>query len=138
MTKELDRLLKSHGGAPSPFDCWLGNLGIKTFALRMERHCANAMAVAKYLSSHPKVADVRYPGLESHPNHAVAKKQMGPFGGMLAFELPDDVHTGVAELRLSGRYPTPELDDVIAFTVDLDQVQTTSSVEIDAPRLGTP
>lgn len=87
MTKELDRLLKSHGGAPSPFDCWLGNLGIKTFALRMERHCANAMAVAKYLSSHPKVADVRYPGLESHPNHAVAKKQMGPFGGMLAFEL---------------------------------------------------
>lgn len=58
--------------------------------------------------------------------------------GMLAFELPDGVTTGSGELRLSGRYPTPELDDVIVFPVDLDQVVTTSSVEIDEPRLGTP
>lgn len=58
--------------------------------------------------------------------------------GMLAFELPDDLRAGVGELRLSGRYPTRELDDVIAFTVDLDQVPTMSTVEIEEPRLGTP
>lgn len=57
--------------------------------------------------------------------------------GMLAFELPDDLRTGVGELRLSGRYPTPELDDVIAFRIDLDQAPTASSVEIETPRLGT-
>ncbi|PVE94674.1 hypothetical protein [Microbacterium sp. TPD7012] len=58
--------------------------------------------------------------------------------GMLAFELPDELRSGVGELRLSGRYPTPELDDVIAFRVDLDQASTAPSVEIEAPRLGTP
>ncbi|WP_341947639.1 hypothetical protein [Microbacterium sp. LWH11-1.2] len=58
--------------------------------------------------------------------------------GMLAFELPDDLRSGVGELRLSGRYPTPELDDVIAFRVDLDRASTAPSVEIEAPRLGTP
>ncbi len=87
MTKELALLLKNHGGAPSPFDCWLGNLGLKTFGLRLERHCANALAVAHYLERRPEVAGVRYPGLESHPGHALAKKQMEHFGGMVAFEL---------------------------------------------------
>lgn len=58
--------------------------------------------------------------------------------GMLAFELPDDLRTGVGELRLSGRYPTPELDDVIAFRVDLDQVPTAQTAEIEEPRLGAP
>lgn len=87
VNKELGLMLKSHGGSPSPFECWLGNIGIKTFALRMERHCANAMAVARFLAGHPKVAEVRYPGIESHPGHLTAQKQMSQFGGMLAFEL---------------------------------------------------
>ncbi|MDQ0728330.1 hypothetical protein [Microbacterium sp. W4I20] len=58
--------------------------------------------------------------------------------GMLAFELPDDLRSGSGELRLSGRYPTPELDDVIAFPLHLDRVETTSSIEIEQPRLGKP
>jgi cystathionine gamma-synthase len=77
------------GAVPSPFDCWLLLRGIKTLALRMERHQENAMAVAQFLAGHPKVAAVRYPGLPSDPGHAVAKKQMSGFSGMLVFEAKD-------------------------------------------------
>lgn len=82
------------GSNPSPFDCFLINQGLKTLPLRMERHCANAMAVARYLQRHPKVEVVHYPGLESSPFHAVAKKQMKDFGGMVSFELKGGVEAG--------------------------------------------
>ncbi len=78
---------KVAGGTPSPFDCWLLLRGVKTLALRMRQHCANAQAIAEFLAKHPKVAAVHYPGLPSHPDHALAKRQMAAFGGMLAFEL---------------------------------------------------
>src|SRR5207245_68157 len=71
-------------GVPSPFDAFLTLRGIKTLALRMERHCANALEVARFLQSHSKVQKVFYPGLESHPQHALAKRQMnGRYGGMV-------------------------------------------------------
>ncbi len=75
------------GGVPSPFDCWLLLRGIKTLALRMDRHCFNAQRVAEYLSKHPKIKSVIYPGLKSHPQHTLAKKQMRGFGGMVSFEV---------------------------------------------------
>ena len=75
------------GPVPGPFDCWLVLRGIKTLALRMERHCQNALEIAQYLKNHPKVAKVYYPGLPSHPQHLLAKKQMRSAGGMIAFEL---------------------------------------------------
>lgn len=79
---------KAFGAVPSPFDCWLSLRGVKTLGCRMEQHCRNAQAVAEFLSSHPKVARVHYPGLLEHPDHQVAKRQMkGGFGGMLALEL---------------------------------------------------
>lgn len=78
------------GGVPGPFDCWLVLRGIKTLALRMERHCLNALKIAQYLNDHPKVARVYYPGLSSHPQHELAKKQMKGFGGMISFELKGD------------------------------------------------
>jgi cystathionine beta-lyase/cystathionine gamma-synthase len=78
---------KAVGAVPSPFDCWLALRGVKTLGCRMEKHCRNAQAVAEFLSSHPRVAKVHYPGLPTHPDHAVAKKQMRGFGGMLAFEV---------------------------------------------------
>jgi cystathionine gamma-lyase len=72
------------GGVPSPFDSFLTLRGIKTLALRMERHCANALAVAQFLEQHPGVERVRYPGLASHPQHALARRQMsGGYGGMV-------------------------------------------------------
>jgi len=80
------------GAVPSPFDCWLTLRGIKTLAVRMERHCDNAEAIAKFLADHKAVARVHYPGLPSDAGYAIAKKQMRRFGGMLSFELRDSSH----------------------------------------------
>jgi cystathionine gamma-synthase len=79
----------SVGAVPGPMDCYLVQRGIKTLAVRMERHCANAVAVAEMLSSHPAVDRVLYPGLKSHPGHRTAARQMLRYGGMVSF-----VHNG--------------------------------------------
>lgn len=76
----------SLGTNPSPFDAWLIHRGLKTLALRMERHQENAMAIANHLVKHPKVKKVYYPGLEGHPGHAIAKKQMHGFSGVVSVE----------------------------------------------------
>ena len=90
-SKELwDRLKyvqNACGLVPGPQDCYLVLRGIKTLGLRMERHCQNAHKIVEWLSNHPKVAKVYYPGLATHPGHAVAKKQMKDFGAMLSFEV---------------------------------------------------
>jgi len=91
---ELYKLVKDTGNAPSPFDAWLVNQGLKTLPLRMERHCENAMAIARYLEGHPKVERVFYPGLESHPQHELARRQMKAFGGMVSFELKGGLEAG--------------------------------------------
>lgn len=77
------------GAVPSPFDAWLILRGIKTLAVRMERHCDNAERIAKFLHDHPAIAKVHYPGLPDDPGHAIAKRQMRRFGGMLSFEAKD-------------------------------------------------
>jgi cystathionine beta-lyase/cystathionine gamma-synthase len=83
--EKLYRYQNDFGGVPSPFDCWLTLRGIRTLHVRMEAHCRNAMAVAQFLESHPKVEWVRYPGLPSHPQHELARKQMRHgFSGMIA------------------------------------------------------
>ncbi|MCX8020376.1 MAG: cystathionine gamma-synthase [Chitinophagaceae bacterium] len=81
---------KSCGAVPGPMDCFLVLRGIKTLGLRMKAHCENGKAIAEWLRRHPKVAKVYWPGFEDHPGHAVAKKQMKDFGGMLSFELKND------------------------------------------------
>jgi cystathionine gamma-synthase len=75
------------GAVSGPFDAWLTQRGIKTLAVRMERHCDNAERIADYLSHHPKVTAVHYPGLPEHPGHEVAAKQMRAAGGMVSFRL---------------------------------------------------
>jgi cystathionine gamma-synthase len=77
------------GAVPSPFDCWLILRGMRTLPWRMRAHSENAMKVADFLSRHPKVARVHYPGLKSHPGHETAAKQMSMFGGMLSLEVND-------------------------------------------------
>lgn len=79
------------GAIPSPFDCFLVLRGTKTLALRMDRHNSNAFELAQYLSVHPLVEKVNYPGLKAHPQHELAKKQMNGFGGMLSFFVKDGV-----------------------------------------------
>jgi cystathionine gamma-lyase len=85
---------KSIGAVASPNDSYLILLGVKTLSLRMERHSSNALAIARWLEQHPKVAKVTYPGLESHPMHHVAKKQMSAFSGMISFELKGGIPAG--------------------------------------------
>lgn len=75
------------GAVASPFDSWLVLRGIKTLGVRMDRHCSNALAIVDLLTSHTAVSKVLYPGLESHPNHDVAARQMRGFGGMVSFQL---------------------------------------------------
>ena len=83
LAERLAYLQNSIGGVPSPFDAFLTLRGLKTLALRMERHCSNAQAVAEFLEAHPGVEKVYYPGLPSHPQHVIAKRQMRAFGGMV-------------------------------------------------------
>ena len=83
----LHHIQNSTGSVQGPFDSWLVLRGIKTLALRMKRHEENAMVLAEFLESHPSVERVIYPGLKSHPNHSVARKQMKGFGGMITFYL---------------------------------------------------
>ena len=85
---------KTIGAVPSPFDCWLTLLGVKTLHLRMKRHASNAQAVAEFLESHPQVKKITYPGLESHRQYVVAKEQMDGFSGMISFELKDGIPAG--------------------------------------------
>ncbi len=80
-------LQKAAGGILSPFDAWLCLRGVKTLAVRMRQHCANAQAVAAWLERAPGVTKVYYPGLASHPGHALARRQMREFGGMISFDL---------------------------------------------------
>jgi len=87
-------VIKDVGGSPSPFDSWLVNIGLKTLPIRMDKHCSNAMAIAKYLERHPKVAHVYYPGLENSPYHELAKRQMKDFGGMISCDLKGGFSAG--------------------------------------------
>jgi cystathionine gamma-synthase len=75
------------GAVAGPFDAWLVLRGLKTLGVRMDRHCDNAEKVVDFLTAHPAVGDVIYPGLETHPGHAVAQKQMKRFGGIVSFRV---------------------------------------------------
>jgi cystathionine gamma-synthase len=85
IAERLYFLQKSLGAVPGPFDCWLVLRGIKTLAVRMRKHCENAHVVAGFLDRHPRVEQVLYPGLPTHPGHTIAAQQMRDFGGMVSF-----------------------------------------------------
>ena len=93
LTERVQFLLNAMGTCASPFDCWLVLRGIETLPVRMRQHEENAMAVANYLKGHPKVTRVFYPGLESHPGHEIAKRQMKGFGGVVSLELKGGAKT---------------------------------------------
>ena len=87
---------KTVGAVPSPFDCWLTLLGIKTLSLRVTRHCENAQVIAEFLEAHSKVERVTYPGLPSHPQYDIAKDQMDGFSGMISMELKGGIPAGIS------------------------------------------
>ena len=94
LQEKMKFVQKTIGAVPSPFDCWLTLLGVKTLHLRMERHASNAQAVAEFLESHSKVEKITYPGLPSHPQFDIAKEQMNGFSGMISFELKGGIPAG--------------------------------------------
>jgi len=90
LAEELHFIQFAGGAIAGPMDSFLALRGVKTLHIRMQRHCENGRAIAAYLQNHPKVKEVYYPGLENHPNHDVATKQMKDFGGMVSFKLKDE------------------------------------------------
>ncbi len=93
---ELKFIQKTIGAVPGPFDCWLALLGMKTLHLRMRCHAESAQKIAEFLHGHGKVARVIYPGLPSHPQHEIARRQMSGFSGMISFELKGGIEAGAA------------------------------------------
>ncbi|MGD9847350.1 MAG: PLP-dependent aspartate aminotransferase family protein, partial [Variibacter sp.] len=91
--ERLAFLQNAVGSVSGPFDSFLALRGVKTLALRMERQCASALRIAEWLEKHPKVRRVFYPGLASHPQHALARRQMRAFGGMISADLVGDLDT---------------------------------------------
>jgi cystathionine beta-lyase/cystathionine gamma-synthase len=89
LAERLGFIQNSSGAVPGPFDCWLALRGTKTLALRMRQHDANGRRIAEWLSTHPRIRKVYYPGLSTHPQHALARRQMQGFGGMISIELGD-------------------------------------------------
>jgi methionine-gamma-lyase len=93
--KELWTTLKLVGSTCNPWDAWLTNQGLKTLALRMDKHSSNSLAVAKFLEDHPRIKRVNHNGLASHPDHLIASKQMSNYGGMMSFEINGSVQDGI-------------------------------------------
>jgi cystathionine beta-lyase/cystathionine gamma-synthase len=103
LREQLRFLQNAVGGIQGPFDSFLALRGLKTLALRMERHCASALRIAAWLERHPKIRRVFYPGLTSHPQHALAQRQMRAFGGMISAEVAgtlDDTRRFLERCRL--------------------------------------
>ncbi len=101
--ERLAFIQNASGAVPGPQDCFLALRGIKTLHVRMERHAENAGRIAEFLSKHPKVGKVYYPGLGDHPNHEVAKEQMRTFGGMISFSLKEETIESALELASKTR-----------------------------------
>ena len=104
LANEIYRIQNSSGAVTGPMDSFLVLRGIKTLHLRMQRHCENGAKIAHWLTEQPLVAQVYWPGLESHPNHDIAKRQMDDFGGMISFTLKgnkmEDAHQVVKNVKL--------------------------------------
>ena len=96
LSEKFKFIQKTVGAVPSPFDCWLTLLGIKTLSLRVTRHCENAQVIAEFLEAHSKVERVTYPGLPSHPQYDIAKDQMDGFSGMISMELKGGIPAGIS------------------------------------------
>ncbi len=96
LASDLGFVQNSAGAVPAPMDCFLLLRGIKTLAVRMDRHCENAAVIADFLQSHPRVSKVLYPGLESHPGYGIAQRQMSAPGGIVSFQMADGMEAAKA------------------------------------------
>lgn len=131
LAKQLAFLQNAIGAIAGPFDSFLALRGIKTLALRMERHCSNAMEIARWLETHPKVSRVIYPGLKSHPQHALATQQMALFGGMITAELKCDLSQTVRMLERCKLFALAESLGGVESLIEHPAIMTHASVPKD-------
>lgn len=119
------------GAVPAPMDCFLVMRGLKTLQLRMERHEKNAMEVAHFLEKHPQVEKVIYPGLESHPQHKLARKQMSGFGGMITFFIKGDLNTAKKFLERVQIFTLAESLGGVESLIEHPAIMTHASIPIE-------
>ena len=134
LAEHLHFVQKAVGGVPSPFDCYLVLRGLKTLAVRMERHVATAKKLASHLVSHPQVERVHYPGLESHPGFDVASRQMSGPGGMVSFELRGGLPAATAFLRATKIFACAESLGGVESLAEHPAIMTHASVPAEARR----
>ncbi|MDB5464422.1 MAG: cystathionine gamma-lyase [Phenylobacterium sp.] len=125
---QLGFLQNAIGSIAGPFDSFLALRGVKTLALRMQRHCANAMAIATRLESHPAVKQVIYPGLASHPQHALAKRQMHGFGGMISVILDRDLQGTLRMLERTELFTLAESLGGVESLIEHPAIMTHASI----------
>ncbi len=119
------------GGVPGPFDCYLVLRGVKTLSLRMERHCHNAIELAKFLKGKPKVEKVYYPGLPEHPNHAVAAKQMSGFGGMISIQVSGGIEGAKSVLAKTRLFSLAESLGGVESLISQPATMTHASIPVE-------
>lgn len=128
LAQQLGFLQNAIGAIAGPFDSFLALRGVKTLALRMERHCFNAMELAQWLDKHPKVSRVIYPGLPHHPQHLLAKQQMSHFGGMISVELKNDLAGTVKVLERCELFSLAESLGGVESLIEHPAIMTHASI----------
>lgn len=128
LTKQMGFLQNSIGAIAGPFDSFLALRGLKTLALRMERHCSNALKIAEYLEKHPKIERVYYPGLNSHPQHQLAKTQMHGFGGIISIVIKGHEKDTVRFLEHCKLFTLAESLGGVESLVDHPAIMTHASI----------
>jgi cystathionine gamma-synthase len=108
LAERIAFLQNATGAVPGPFDCYLVQRGVRTLAVRMDRHCQNANVVANFLAQHPRVSRVLYPGLPDHPGHETASRQMRGFGGMVSFHHADGADAAIEMVSLTKLFTLAE------------------------------
>lgn len=131
LCEQMAFLQNSIGAIAGPFDSFLALRGLKTLALRMERHCANALQIAQWLEQHPKVKTVYYPGLPSHPQHALAKKQMHGFGGIITIILKSDLKETCRFLERCKLFSLAESLGGVESLIEHPAVMTHASIPVE-------
>jgi cystathionine gamma-synthase len=137
MAERIGFFQNAAGGVPGPMDCYLVLRGLKTLAVRMDRHCANAAAVADLLRGHPAVTSVLYPGLPDHPGHQIARRQMSGFGGMVSFVLAGGEPAALEVARSSSLFTLAESLGAVESLIEHPHRMTHSSVK-DSPLAVSP
>ena len=134
LAAQLFRLQNSIGAVPGPWDCFLQLRGLKTLHLRMRAHCESAMALSQHLEGHPQVERVIYPGLTSHPQHAVARRQMRSFGGMVSFELRGTLEQARRFVAATTVFTLAESLGGVESLIELPAAMTHASIPADVRR----